>query len=849
MIGNQFLVKSGFQLKPLALLNGYPLDTSSPETFETSLAENVQQQTLRLQLYLYHRKIDDSVKIDEWWLTPENNKDIVKRISENVATAFNEKKILKLDKDSSELLKNLRYFSENPGIVKAIVNVTTWIITDFESTSNRLFTIKALKSIATQKNNKVALISNPKDSKKPCSFNLDEAFSLNELIEVLEREDSELDYCSSTKIPKEFLEKYGGKPGDTAVISNGLIIGVKDDFEIEDFEYLDKLWKEKGAGKATEYLNKKFKEDVSVNFYSTLSRTHQKDRTKIRFDDFKSADETNLMVFPPKNPNSPALTITWIANPITREAQHLISIVKLLGRVLNSKIEIIFNPPFEISEMPIKRFYRFVGSEELEFDESGAVKNHVATFSNLPQKQLLTMSMETIDSWMIEVKQAEYDLDNILLETIIGDVEAVFSLEHILVEGQSHTESGEASVGMELELKSKNAQYDTIVMKNLGYFQLKAEPGIWNLRLRNGTSSQHYRILEVDSKNIKKDARIVVDSFTGKWTELTVEKLDRNDDESSIEKLMRSAKGYFTTPESTESINVFSLASGHLYERFMRIMMVSVMKNTKSKNVKFWLLKNYLSPKFKETIPILAEFYGFEYELVEYKWPKWLHQQTEKQRVMWGYKILFLDVLFPLNVDKIIFVDADQVVRSDLLELMNFNLNGAPYGYVPFCENRKEMDGFRFWKTGYWESHLMGRRYHISALYVVDLKTFRKVYAGDRLRGRYDSLSSDPNSLSNLDQDLPNNMIHEVAIKSLPQDWLWCETWCDDKSKKTAKTIDLCNNPLTKEPKLNAAQRIIGEWKDLDEEIAEVIRNDGHIENPVVTEEKKMGGREEKDEL
>lgn len=57
----------------------------------------------------------------------------------------------------------------------------------------------------------------------------------------------------------------------------------------------------------------------------------------------------------------------------------------------------------------------------------------------------------------------------------------------------------------------------------------------------------------------------------------------------------------------------------------------------------------------------MAESYGFQYELVQYKWPRWLHQQTEKQRIIWGYKILFLDVLFPLAVDKIIFVDADQV--------------------------------------------------------------------------------------------------------------------------------------------------------------------------------------------
>ena len=58
----------------------------------------------------------------------------------------------------------------------------------------------------------------------------------------------------------------------------------------------------------------------------------------------------------------------------------------------------------------------------------------------------------------------------------------------------------------------------------------------------------------------------------------------------------------------------------------------------------------------------------------------------------------------------------------------------------------------------------------------------------------------------------------QVPIKSLPQAWLWCETWCSDDIKPQAKTIDLCNNPLTKEPKLDAARRILPEWVGLDEE-------------------------------
>jgi UDP-glucose:glycoprotein glucosyltransferase len=54
--------------------------------------------------------------------------------------------------------------------------------------------------------------------------------------------------------------------------------------------------------------------------------------------------------------------------------------------------------------------------------------------------------------------------------------------------------------------------------------------------------------------------------------------------------------------------------------------------------------------------------YGFKYKLVTYKWPLWLQAQQEKQQIIWAYKILFLNVLFPMDLKKVIFVDADQIV-------------------------------------------------------------------------------------------------------------------------------------------------------------------------------------------
>lgn len=46
--------------------------------------------------------------------------------------------------------------------------------------------------------------------------------------------------------------------------------------------------------------------------------------------------------------------------------------------------------------------------------------------------------------------------------------------------------------------------------------------------------------------------------------------------------------------------------------------------------------------------------------LVKCAFAAFLAPQTDKQRIIWAYKILFLDVLFPLGVERIIFVDSDQ---------------------------------------------------------------------------------------------------------------------------------------------------------------------------------------------
>ncbi|KAJ1743857.1 killer toxin resistant protein [Coemansia sp. RSA 1086] len=546
--------------------------------------------------------------------------------------------------------------------------------------------------------------------------------------------------------------------------------------------------------------------------------------------------------------------VQCVVDPLSEQAQKWIPILQTLLTLPEVSVDIWLNPQYKTKELPVSRFYRYLWPSSLEFAANGGSKAALVELTDVPADPLLTLGMDVPPAWLVTAVDSVHDLDNIRLSSVhTADISAIYKLAHILVEGHlldTHALSPARGLEVQLGTFKRPAITDTIVMANLGYLQLKAGPGVWKFGIRPGRSADIYRMDHIGygrwdyaaaKQATSEDTQaVLVTSFCGTTIFPLVSKRPGQESEELLQDapsvapqssskstggLWSKFKGAFgaqnnTTATEKPHFDVFAVASGHLYERLMSIMMLSV-RNTTQSTIKFWLIENFLSPSFKAFVPHMAQEFDFDYEFVTYKWPHWLHQETEKQRTIWGFKILFLDVLFPLDLDRVIFVDADQIVRADLQELADMDLKGAPYGYTPFCDDRKEIDGYRFWKQGWWRDHLRGKPYHISALYVVDLRRFRQMAAGDRMRGQYQALSRDGNSLANLDQDLPNNMQHIVPIHSLPQEWLWCETWCSDEGLKSAKTIDLCNNPMTKEPKLERARRLLPEWQVFDRKVAE----------------------------
>lgn len=892
---DDFVSKSGLSNFPQVLMNGVPLQKKdlTQDGFEEGVIMQIMTMTPEIQQAVYQSKLHDGHNTLEWLMEQDH---VLPRLNSRVLTpptttldltenieggVFEDPDTFELmtSKDMSGIMaENMKYLRRNEE--DSLNGVSMWVVCDLHTASGRDLAYAAIKRLKHSHDLRVGFVFNKNeagDSKVdvnkavyvalktlPLSHaknyvtklvkdeNFDSLQEGSKTLQDLEVNGMDMSeymkaYSSQSdsylRVHRAFIDKVlGFSEGQRAILTNGRVLGpLRDDEEFlpEDIDLLELYVKQQSAKqikselKAMGYTGDKGS-DLVMKVSGLLTTKSAQTRKKISYH-----NDRNSVVRIPADPNSPAFHIEAIVDPVSTAAQKMAPILMVLREVANMDITLFMNSQDKLSEMPLKSYYRYVLEPEMTFKDDGSLTlGPSAKFTNLPQKSILTLGMQPPESWLVESVRTQYDLDNILLEEVkSGGIQANFDLEYLLLEGHCHdANTGQPPRGLQFTLGTNMSDVvmDTIVMANLGYFQLKANPGAWMLKLRKGRSEEIYQIANhelTDTPEGSQDIIVTIGSFKSRTIRVKVSKKKGMEKEKMLDDNGKEEdKGIWDTISSSwtggepsaddkdQTLNIFSVASGHLYERLLRIMMMSVLKTTKSK-VKFWFLKNYLSPSFKDFIPHYAEEYGFEYELVQYKWPRWLNQQKEKQRIIWGYKILFLDVLFPLDVKKIIFVDADQIVRTDLQELHDLDLGGAPYGYTPFCDDRREMDGFRFWKSGYWASHLAGRKYHISALYVIDLKRFRRIAAGDRLRGQYQGLSQDPNSLSNLDQDLPNNMIHQVSIKSLPQHWLWCETWCSDESKAYAKTIDLCNNPMTKEPKLRAAMRIVPEWKDYDYEI------------------------------
>lgn len=277
-------------------------------------------------------------------------------------------------------------------------------------------------------------------------------------------------------------------------------------------------------------------------------------------------------------------------------------------------------------------------------------------------------------------------------------------------------------------------------------------------------------------------------------------------------------------------------------------MMLSVRNHTTGP-VKFWILSNFLSPSFKvcliqlrnaflvtlrKSFLLLQRISDSVLSLSPTSGLLGWEDRLRNSELFGGmleisflfrcdltsrYKILFLDVLFPINLTKIIYIDADQTVRADMTELRDMNLHVWSLAFFWFAHflgctlwlhailqwrhqepiddripilgqwllggpfERKALPHLSsVWIECDWAHYLsvgdefcLSKFFFLSCLlvltmsYVVDLNNLRRSGHADQLRSSYDGLTRDPGSLANLDQGIEATICISILIRRSPE--------------------------------------------------------------------------------
>lgn len=116
-----------------------------------------------------------------------------------------------------------------------------------------------------------------------------------------------------------------------------------------------------------------------------------------------------------------------------------------------------------------------------------------------------------------------------------------------------------------------------------------------------------------------------------------------------------------------------------------------------------------------------------------------------------NYLRLFLPELLPKNVTRVLYLDSDLIVRTDLAELYHENIHGFSTAMVPELENKKARK----------------RQYYNSGVVLMDVQAWRSSKHSEKI---ITYAEEHPEKLEFADQDAINNTIH-VHIKPLDIKW------------------------------------------------------------------------------
>lgn len=414
-----------------------------------------------------------------------------------------------------------------------------------------------------------------------------------------------------------------------------------------------------------------------------------------------------------------------LMDPLEERSQKFLKLVELAYSLPFVNCKIVILPTEALHIMPISRFYL----DEADGSKIRGLEKHFQIELESPSN-LYVSNLDELEGVVIEI-HAFTNNDTVSTTTI----------------------EGVGGVCFELIDENDNVVDTCITMTSFGYGQFIANKLFHKYRVRSCDSRFQVTSFATDARS---------DYVSSEWFAL------KNLNPVKVHVEVEQVKKEKSTPHIGKELNVYSVLKNDLEEEenYKKMVVATLSSSScQGEKVKFWILDQpYITESFKkfcEAINQNPSNHG-TIEFLKYSWPLWLRPQTFNSRKLDSMKLMFLDVLFPLNVSKLLYVDPTST-PIDLIELSKIQNFDTPLAMF-------KATGSGYWNEGYWANMLSKNKlkfYSIKPAAVINLEKFRHRNYGDKLRLHYQRLTADPRSLVKIDQDLVNDLQLEVPITNL----------------------------------------------------------------------------------
>ena len=188
------------------------------------------------------------------------------------------------------------------------------------------------------------------------------------------------------------------------------------------------------------------------------------------------------------------LDITAVMDPLSVDAQRILGVLLEFRKIVPISYQLLLVPSRDYSELPLKRFYRFVGSD-----------GEQATWFNLPSHYLYTMSIETPFKWNTIAYYAECDLDNLRVLDDTTYILAQYFVDALIIEGSCfdrETHEPASRVMLKMSHFGDGAmESDTVVMNDRGYWQLRGNTGLFEIAVSE--ENPNVKLLDAEGRAIE----------------------------------------------------------------------------------------------------------------------------------------------------------------------------------------------------------------------------------------------------------------------------------------------------------------------------------------------------------